>query len=60
MKIYFALLGLAGSVYAQTQTPVSAPAQAPAPRQGPIITWEDANDQDYYGYNGYYYGGGCH
>jgi hypothetical protein len=58
MRVYFALLGLAGSVYAQTQAPAPAPAQAPAPRQGPIITWEDANDQDYYGYNGYYYGGG--
>jgi hypothetical protein len=38
------------------QTPPPAP--APAPTRGPIITWEDANDQDYYGYNGYYYGGG--
>jgi hypothetical protein len=58
MRFIFVLLGLAGSAFAQTQAPAPAPEQAPAPRQGPIITWEDANDQDYYGYNGYYYGGG--
>jgi hypothetical protein len=58
MRSIFVLLGLAGSAFAQTQAPAPAPEQAPAPRQGPIITWEDANDQDYYGYNGYYYGGG--
>jgi hypothetical protein len=49
MKIFFALLFLAGSAFAQTPPP----APAPAPPQGPIITWADANDQDYYGYNGY-------
>ncbi len=43
---------------AQTNSSTSAPAQDSAPQQGPIITWADANDQSYYGYNGYYYGGG--
>ena len=66
MKTFLALMVLAGSAFAQTQAPATAPAvaqaQQPAPAQdqarGPIITWADANDQDYYGYNGYYYGGG--
>jgi len=52
MRFLFALLGLTVSAFAQT------PAPAPVPPQGPIITWADANDQDYYGYNGYYYGSG--
>ena len=37
------------------------PPPAPAPARGPIITWEDANDQNFdlpNGYGGYYYGGG--
>ncbi|NBT24758.1 hypothetical protein EBT11_08995 [bacterium] len=53
------LLLLLGPVFFATvfaQTPPPAP--APAPPQGPIITWADANDQDYYGYNGYNYSDG--
>ena len=31
--------------------------QLAVPARRPLILWADANDQDYYGYNGYYYGG---
>ena len=56
MKYLILAALFASQVIAQAQD--AAPAQPPAPPQGPIITWADANDQDYYGYNGYYYGGG--
>ena len=59
MKMITLLLLLVSVGFAQTQAP--APVQAPAPQEGPIITWADANDQDYNvpnGYGGYYYGGG--
>ena len=56
MKKILTLLGSAFICTLSAQTPPAAPAQDQA--RGPIITWEDANDQDYYGYNGYYYGGG--
>lgn len=47
MKTFLALMVLAGSAFAQTQAPATAPAvaqaQQPAPAQdqarGPIITW---------------------
>ena len=55
MKIITLLLSLVSVGFAQAQAP------APAPQEGPIITWADANDQDYNvpnGYGGYYYGGG--
>ena len=55
MKIIALLLALISAGYAQAQAP------APAPQEGPIITWADANDQNYdvpNGYGGYYYGGG--
>jgi len=32
--------------------------QMVAPARRPLILWADANDQDYYGYNNYYYGDG--
>jgi hypothetical protein len=57
MKFITLFLALISASFAQTQ----APAPPPAPQGGPIITWADANDQDYYvpnGYGGYYYGGG--
>ena len=55
MRFIVVSLALISVGYAQTPPP------APPPSQGPIITWADANDQDYYvpnGYGGYYYGGG--
>lgn len=59
MKMITPLLLLVSVGFAQAQAP--APVQASAPQEGPIITWADANDQDYNvpnGYGGYYYGGG--
>jgi len=59
MKIITLLLSLVPVGFVQAQAP--APAQAPASQEGPIITWADANDQDFNlpnGYGGYYYGGG--
>ena len=59
MKVLVLFLVLISAGVMQAQD--AAPTQPPAPTQGPIITWADANDQDYYvpnGYGGYYYGGG--
>jgi len=54
-RILFMILVFATNGFSQP-APVTPPPAAPPER--PFIKWADANDQDYYGYNDYYYGGG--